>query len=241
LARATLREDRGEIEEGPGGGLIRLSERKDTMFTDRCDAARRLSEALGRHRNQHPLILAIPRGAVPMAAVLAQRLGGEMDVVMVRKLRAPGAPEFAVGAVDETGWTYIAPHAQVAGATPGYLEQEKHRQLVETQRRRALYTPDRPPIDAAGRVVIVVDDGLATGATMVAALHAVRERKPAWLVCAVPVASHEGLELVKPYCDELVCLAAPAGFAAVGQFYQSFPQVEDDEVVSLLQRPHEPL
>jgi len=172
-----------------------------------------------------------------MGVVLARRLRGELDVVMVRKLRAPGAPEYAVGAVDETGWTYVTPQAAGAGATPEYLEEEKRRQLLEMRRRRMLYTPTRASIPVEGRTAIVVDDGLATGATMLAALHAVRERKPVCLVCAVPVASAESLELVRPFADEVVCIAAPAGFAAVGQFYQSFPQVEDAEVVDMLRAP----
>lgn len=208
------------------------------MFADRREAAERLADALQRYRDLHPLVLAIPRGAVPMGALVARRLRGDLDVVMVRKLRAPGAPEFAVGAIDETGWTYVAPHAMAAGATQAYLEEEKRAQLREMQRRRALYTPGRTPLDAAGRIAIVVDDGLATGATMIAALHAVRERKPARLVCAVPVGSPASLAQVRPYADEIVCPLAPAGFRAVGQFYESFPQVEDEEVVALLAATH---
>ncbi|MEJ8837299.1 phosphoribosyltransferase [Ramlibacter sp. AN1133] len=204
------------------------------MFRDRQQAAERLADALAPLRGTHPLVLAIPRGAVPIGAVLAQRLAGDLDLVLVRKLHAPGSPEFAVGAVDEAGWTYVAPHAAAVGATAAYLEEQKEDQLQELARRRQLYTPGRGPADAAGRVVIVVDDGLATGATMVAALHAVRERGPARLVCAVPVASPDAVRLVGKYCDEVVCLAAPAGFAAVGQFYASFPQLEDDEVIALL-------
>lgn len=204
------------------------------MFADRLEAAEQLALALLRYRGDHPLILAIPRGAVPMGAVLARRLAGELDVVMVRKLRAPGAPEFAVGAIDEMGWAYVAPHALAVGATPEYLEEERRGQLHEIRRRRALYTPGRPPADAAGRTVIVVDDGLATGATMIAALHAVRERNPARLVCAVPVAAPDSLEQVRPYADEVVCLQAPPGFRAVGEFYRAFPQVDDEEVVALL-------
>ncbi len=210
------------------------------MFADRNDAAARLAEALGAYRGHNPLVLAIPRGAVPIGAVVARNLGGELDLVLVRKLHAPGAPEFAVGAVDETGWVYLAPHAEAVGATASYLAQQKQEQMEELARRRALYTPGRGRIDPAGRVAIVVDDGLATGATMVAALHAVRQHRPARLVCAVPVASPEAVRLVGGYADEVVCLDAPRRFAAVGQFYASFPQLEDDEVIALLAQAHGP-
>lgn len=204
------------------------------MFADRLDAAEQLARALARYRGQHPLVLAIPRGAVPMGALVARRLEGELDVVMVRKLRAPTSDELAVGAIDETGWVYLAGYAQAVGATRDYLDEEQRAQLRELRRRRALYTPHRPPVDAAGRTVIVLDDGLATGATMIAALHAVRERKPALLVCAVPVASPDSLERVRPYADEVVCLQAPEDFEAVGQFYRSFPQVQDEQVMAVL-------
>ena len=210
------------------------------MFADRIDAAERLAHALRHYADRNALVLAIPRGAVPMGAVLARRLHAELDVVMVRKLRAPGMPEYAVGAVDETGWAYVTPYAQAAGATPEYLEEEKRTRLAELRRRRALYSPGRPGVDAKGRIVIVVDDGLATGATMIAALHAVRAQHPARLVCAVPVAAPDSLEQVRPHADEVVCLQAPPGFAAVGQFYLSFPQVEDEEVATLLRAPAAP-
>ena len=203
-------------------------------FRDRIDAARRLGEALRAYEGTKPVVLAIPRGAVPMGRVLAQRLGGQLDVVLVRKLGSPGSPEFAIGAVDESGWRYVAPYASQYGGDEAYLERECARQLEVMRERRKLYTPGHPPVDVAGRTAIVVDDGLATGATMLAALHAVRERRPARLVCAVPVASREALELVRPHADEVVCLDAPEWFGAVGQFYASFPQVEDEEVVRLL-------
>lgn len=206
------------------------------MFADRIDAARQLAGALAKFKGRHPLVLAIPRGAVPIAAVVARELEGELDLVLVRKLHAPGAPEFAVGAVDESGWVYLAPHANAVGATPGFIAEQKADQMEELARRRGLYTPGRPRIDAAGRVVIVVDDGLATGATMIAALHSVRQRSPAWLVCAVPVASQEAVRLVGEHADEVVCLDTPRRFRAVGQFYGSFPQLEDDEVVALLRQ-----
>jgi predicted phosphoribosyltransferase len=207
-----------------------------TLFEDRLDAGRRLAQALGHYRGRRPLVLAIPRGAVAMGAMLAAELGGELDVVLVKKLRAPGSPELAVGAVDETGWTYIAPHAAMAGADPRYLDKEKEVELELLRKRRAQYTPAHPPADPAGRVAIVVDDGIATGASMIAALHAVRARKPARLVCAVPVAAPESLEQVRPYADEVVCLEAPEDFRAVGQFYRRFPQVEDAAVIELLKR-----
>ena len=205
-----------------------------TVFANRNDAAKKLAAALDCYRGKNPLVLAIPRGAVPMGQVIADELDGEFDVVLVRKLRSPYSPEFAIGAIDETGWTYIAPHAREAGATTEYIEREQQEQLAIVKKRRALYTPGRPPLDPRGRIAIVVDDGLATGATMIAALHAVRMKAPARLVCAVPVASPRSLETVRAYSDEVVCLEAPQDFYAVGQFYTSFPQVEDEDVVALL-------
>jgi predicted phosphoribosyltransferase len=203
-------------------------------FDSRADAAAQLAQALGQYRGQHPLVLAIPRGAVPMGKAIAQHLGGEFDVVLVRKLRAPFSPEFAVGAVDETGWTYLSGDAAAVGADEAYIQSEKAIQLQTLLERRQRYTPLREPISPRARVAIVVDDGLATGATMIAALHAARARKPRKLVCAVPVAAPENLERVRAYADEVVCLAAPEQFHAVGQFYRDFEQVDDAEVIALL-------
>ncbi len=206
------------------------------IFSDRNDAARRLARALEKFRGRHPLVLAIPRGAVPMGEILARSLDGDLDVVLVRKLRAPDNPEFAIGSVAESGWSFIAPYAGRAGATPTYLEAEKKIQLETIRRRRERYTPLRPPLDPSGRVVIVVDDGLATGATMISALHSIREKKPLLLVCAVPVAPEETLEKIRPLADETVCLEVPEYFQAVGEFYADFPQVTDAEVEAALRR-----
>lgn len=204
------------------------------MFNDRQDAAMRLADALKAYAGKNPLVLAIPRGAVPMARIIADALGGELDVVLVRKLRAPQQPELAIGSVNESGWTFIADHAAGYGADKAYIESEKRLQMDTIRKRRAQYTPIRPSIDPAGRTVIVVDDGLATGATMISALHGLRANHPRRLVCAVPVAPPDTIEKVAEMADEVVCLETPWSFRAVAQFYRYFPQVDDDEVIEIL-------
>lgn len=205
------------------------------MFHDRNEAAIMLAEELKDYKGKNPLILAIPRGAVPMAKIIASKLDGEFDVVLVRKLRAPDYPELAIGSIDESGWTYIADHAASVGADSEYIEAEKQQQMATIKQRRAQYTPVRPPIDPAGRIVIVIDDGLATGATMISALHGLRSRKPARLICAIPVSPPETLRKIYPLADQVVCLDTPDNFRAVGQFYVNFLQVEDEEVIDILQ------
>lgn len=204
------------------------------MFNDRKDAAIQLAERLKSYQGKHPLILAIPRGAVPMGKIIAQQLGGDFDVVLVRKLRAPHQPELAVGAVSEDGETYLAEYAGLYGANSAHLKAETRLQMDTIRKRRAQYAGVKAPVSPTGRIVIVVDDGLATGATMMSALQSLRQHRPEKLICAVPVSPPDTLAKVKAFADEVVCLETPSFFEAVGQFYRHFPQVEDEEVLQLL-------
>lgn len=204
------------------------------MFRDRDDAADRLARALESFSGKAPLVLAIPRGAVPMGRRVADALGADFDVVLVRKIGAPYQPELALGAIDESGELHWASPEAARSVDPMWLEHEKYEQLELLRRRRDRYRAGRPPLDPAGRITIVVDDGLATGSTMIAALHATRARSPSHLICAVPVAAPESLERVGPYADELVCLESPEDFRAVSRYFERFEQVEDEDVERLL-------
>jgi hypothetical protein len=205
------------------------------MFRDREDAARQLATQLKRRSLVEPLVLAIPRGGVVTGAVLARELGAELDVVLSRKLRAPGQPELAIGAIAEDGQVYLNQFAEeFRTELEDYLAEERRHQLAEIARRRKLFRAARPQARIEGRSVIVTDDGIATGSTMIAALQAIKGQNPRELIVAVPVASPDRLEEVHHWCDEVVCLLTPTEFWAVGQFYLDFTQVEDEEVVRLL-------
>jgi putative phosphoribosyl transferase len=205
-------------------------------FRNRAEAAQLLAQRLVAYRGKHPLVLGIPRGAVPMARIIADTLEGELDVVLVHKLGAPDHPELAIGAVDETGQVYLGPYVQHLGISADYLATETAAQLETLRTRRAMYTPIRPPISPTGRLVIVVDDGIATGASMIAALRAVRGKQPTRLIAAVAVAPPRTLERMGQEADEVVCLEAPEEFYAVGQFFEDFSQVTDAEVVTILRQ-----
>ena len=202
-------------------------------FRNRQHAGYLLAERLrAAYRNQHPLILGIPRGAVPMAKIIADELGGDLDVVLVHKLGHPEQPEFAIGAVDESGNTIL--HEWAAELGPEYIEAEKRRQLAILRDRRSRYTPQRTPINPQGRIVIIVDDGIATGSTMISALRAVRAQHPRKLIGAVAVASPLAARALRQECDAMVCLNVSADFSAVGQFFDDFTQVTDEDVIALL-------
>ena len=204
------------------------------MFNDRDDAARQLADRLAYLKGERALVLAIPRGAVPMGRVIADRLGADLDVVLVRKLRSSFNREFAIGAIDESGAFELSADAAYAGGSREYLEREKAEQVARIRECRAAWSSVRLPANPEGRACVVVDDGLATGATMVAALRFIRKRNPRLLVCAVPVASETGIDNVKDIADDLVVVHRPDYFGAVSQFYRSFAQVEDEEVAQLL-------
>ena len=201
-------------------------------FRDRRHAAGLLAEALLPLGLKNPVVLGIPRGGVVVANVLAERLGGTMDVILARKIGAPGNPEFALGAVAETGEVILQPYAyRYAGEA--YIRNEVARQLRVIEERRAKYRAVRPKEPLAGREVVLTDDGMATGSTVEAALAAVRAEAPTRVVVAVPVAPPDAVERIRDKA-EVVVLSTPPDFVAVAAYYEVFPQVEDDEVLALL-------
>jgi putative phosphoribosyl transferase len=203
-------------------------------FKDRNEAGKKLSEALQVWRGQNPLVLGIPRGAVPMARVIADRLGGELDIVLVHKVGAPRHPEFAVASVTEDGDVFLSSGARELRLSQTDIEADAIREIKELQRRRKMFTPKRGPIDPKGRVCIVVDDGIATGATMVAALRWLSSKLPARLIVATPAASSEAVDRIAREGAEVVALKVSDMFYAVSMYYQNFNQIGDDEVLVAL-------
>lgn len=208
------------------------------MFQNRTEAAQRLAQHLKPYKDETPLVLAIPRGAVPMGRIIADALYGDLDVVLVHKLGAPGNPELAIGAVSEDGHVFVGENARRIGVSQDYIEREADRRRQVLLERRKTYTPQRERFAPEGRTVIVVDDGVATGATMGAALDAVRRAAPERLVVAVAVAPQSTLTRLRDMADEVVCLEVPEMFVAVGQAFREFGPVSDEDVIRILRTAH---
>jgi predicted phosphoribosyltransferase len=208
-------------------------------FADRADAGRKLAAALMHLKDEKPIVLALPRGGVPVGFEVASALGAPLDVVLVRKIGAPGHKELGLGAVVDGPHPLIVLNEDVVRAVqPGerYIQAEAAREMAEIERRRELYRRGAPPLEVRGRTVIVVDDGIATGGTMKAVLKALRELGPKKLVLAVPVAPPDSIAELTPLADEVVVLATPESFYAVGAYYRDFTQTSDEEVIDLLAR-----
>jgi predicted phosphoribosyltransferase len=208
-------------------------------FHDRSEAGRRLAVQLAKYKGEDCVVFALPRGGAPVAAPIALALNAPLDLVLVRKIGIPFQPELAMGAVADGGSPITVRNEdviQMAGVSEEEFESVREGELAEIERRRRLYLGSRQRPEARGRVAIVVDDGVATGATTRAALRAVKSREPKKLILAVPVAPPDALDSLRPEVDEIVCLETHESFGAIGFFYADFRQIEDDEVIAILDR-----
>lgn len=207
------------------------------MFTDRIQAGQLLADRLAQLNLGDVVVLALPRGGVPVAAQVAKRLGAPLDLMLVRKVGLPGHEELALGAIagpDGADWVVNPDVADASGLSDHEMAMLAERQKPELRRRCARYLGGRPPIPLAGKTAILVDDGIATGATVRAALTALRRAGPNRIILAVPVAAPDVIAALRSEVDQLICLEAPRGFYAVGAHYAAFPQVSDEEVISFL-------
>ena len=208
-------------------------------FRNRAEAGRKLAEALARYKGQKPVVLALPRGGVPVAAEVAASLEAPLDLILVRKIGVPAQPELAMGAVVDGGAPIIVRNEdvmQLAGISEAEFQAVCSEELSEIERRRRRYLGDRARVDVVGRIAIVVDDGIATGATTRAALRATRMRNPQKLVLAIPVAPTDTLRVMREEADEVVCLEDYEFFGAIGRFYEDFRQTTDGQVITALAR-----
>lgn len=204
-------------------------------FRNRKDAGRQLAQALQSRKLHDALVLGIPRGGILTAAALAHELGAKLDVILVRKLRHPMQPELAIGAVDEDGQGYLNIEASTAGGfDEEYLRREKEQRLHELKERREMFRAMRPVAPMRGRSVIITDDGIATGSTMLAAVQIVKGHDPHEVIVAVPVAPPSIVEELHNACDDVVCLLSSGSGMAISQFYDDFAPVEDDQVCQVL-------
>lgn len=203
-------------------------------FADRREAAEKLADALAGRGLIRPLVLGIPRGGVPLAKIVAERLGGDLDIILVHKIGHPRHPEVAVGSVTEDGDVLLGSVADEQGLSRADVEDQARAEIAELKRRRSLFAAGRRPADPAGRDVVVVDDGIATGATAEAAVAALKEKEARRLIVAAPVAGDEAVRRLEKAGAEVVALLAPAFFYSVSQFYDDFGQVETADVVAAL-------
>lgn len=217
-------------------GELRILSRNEQVFQNRSEAGRLLARELGQYAGKNAVVLGIPRGGVAVAREIAEILDAELDIVLAHKLRAPWHPELALGSLTEEGKVFLNEDiVQELNVDESYIQQEKQQQMVELKRRSNLIRQVRPKIPLKGRIAIVTDDGVATGATTQAALWAVRVEKPQKLIAALPVGPDHTIRRLAESVDEMLCLTTPPFFAAVGQFYQHFEPVEDEDVIRLLQ------
>lgn len=206
-------------------------------FRDRPEAGRELAHHLMGLRSRGPVVLALPRGGVPVAYEIARALRAPLDLLLVRKIGAPEQPEYALGAVVDSTPPQIVLNQEAMeelSVRPDYLEEQTRREIEEMERRRAAYLGGRRPVDLRGRTVILVDDGIATGSTVMAALRALKQAGPATLILAVPVAPRDVIERLRGEADQVVCPLRPDPFCAVGAHYDDFSQTSDREVIDLL-------
>ena len=211
------------------------------MFADRKTAGRQLSQRLQYLRHEKPVVLALPRGGVPVGFEIAEGLDAPLDIVLVRKIGVPWQPELALGAVVDGADPHVVINDSLAAELAideSYITSETARQLEEIERRRKLYLGDRPPVPLAGRTVIVVDDGIATGSTVRTALRAIRNAGAGKIVLAVPVAPRDALDELRGEVDEIICISIPSPFIAVGAHYAEFAQLADADVILLLEERH---
>jgi putative phosphoribosyl transferase len=208
-------------------------------FANRSEAGRQLAQALARYKGERVVVLALPRGGVPVAAEVATALNAPLDLILVRKIGVPMQPELAMGAVVDGASPLVVRNEEVialAGVDEADFKAVCDAELAEIERRRQRYLGGRPPIEVAGKVAIVIDDGIATGATTRAALRATRARKPKKLILAVPVAPTDSLATMQKEADEVVCLEDYESFGAIGFFYSDFRQISDQQVIDTLAR-----